>query len=50
MEKKELLKDLEQHFNETNSTLTINGKKADFDAYIKSHQKQNINYGLKKYK
>jgi len=47
---KELLADLENYFNETNPTLTINGKKADFDAYIKSHQKQNINYGLKKYK
>ncbi len=49
LEDKELLKALEKDFNKKNPKLTADGKKIDFDDYIKIHQKQNINYGLRKY-
>ncbi len=45
-----LIGDIRKDFNNQNKLLTINGKKGSFDLYIKAHQKQNINYGLKKYK
>ncbi len=45
-----LLDDIRKDFNAQNKLMTINGKKGDFDMYIEAHQKQNINYGLKKYK
>lgn len=45
-----LIEDVRKAFNEINPDFTIDGKKADFDDYINSHQQQNLNYGLKKYK
>lgn len=45
-----VIKAVEKEFNKRNPNLIINGKKADFDAYIKAHQDQNINYGLNEYK
>ena len=47
---KSLLDDIEKEFNRQNKSLTINDEKGDFDLYIETHQKQNINYGLRKYK
>lgn len=47
---KSLIDDIEKEFNSQNKSLTINNKKGDFDMYIEIHQKQNINYGLRKYK
>lgn len=41
---------VEKEFNRRNTTLLINGRKADFDSYIQAHQQQNINYGLREYK
>lgn len=41
---------VEKMFNQRNSRLIINGKKGDFDTYIKAHQQQNINYGIQKYR
>lgn len=49
LQDKKLLRNLESNFNKKNKRLTINGKKAYFKDYIKSHQKQNLNYGLDKY-
>ena len=46
---KDLINDVRKAFNEKNKNLKINGKSADFDLYIKTHQEQNINYGLNKY-
>lgn len=37
-------------FNKQNPKLYIAGKRAGFDDYIKTHQDQNINYGLNRYK
>jgi len=45
-----LSEDIEEDFNEQNKQLTINGKKADFNDYLKAHQRQNLNYGLNDYK
>lgn len=39
-----------KEFNSRNPNFTVNGKKSDFDGYIKAHQQQNINYGLNNYK
>jgi len=47
---KSLLNDIRNDFNDKNKALLINKKKGNFDMYIETHQKQNINYGLKKYK
>ena len=47
---KSLSNDIRKDFNEQNKKLTINNKKGGFDIYVQAHQKQNINYGLKKYK
>lgn len=44
------LRSLEKEFNLANKNLIIDGKKADFKAYIKAHQNQNLNYGLGSYK
>ena len=41
---------VKKEFNKRNPNLIINGKKGNFDAYIKAHQEQNINYGLNEYK
>jgi hypothetical protein len=46
---KEFIDGLEQDFNEQNGNLTLNGKSCDFQKYIKTHQEQNINYGLDLY-
>ena len=46
IEDKKLIDEVRKAFNQQNPNLTINGKKADFDDYIKAHQQQNINYGL----
>ncbi len=43
---KKLINDIRKDFNSKNPKLTANGKRIDFDGYIKIHQKQNINYGL----
>ncbi|MEN8121020.1 MAG: hypothetical protein ABFS35_11760 [Bacteroidota bacterium] len=45
-----LIDEIRNDFNMQNENLKINNKKGDFDLYIEAHQKQNINYGLKKYK
>lgn len=45
----ELLEKIEKDFNKKNKNLRINGKKAGFNEYIEAHQKQNLNYELKKY-
>ncbi len=47
---KKLIKAVEKAFNEKNDKLLINGKKSGFKDYIKAHQNQNLNYGLKKYR
>ncbi len=47
---KGFLKELENEFNKKNPNLMVDNKHGDFDAYIKAHQRQNINYGLRKYK
>lgn len=44
-----LFEEVEEEFNIQNQYLTINGKKADFKDYLKAHQEQNLNYGLKDY-
>ena len=49
LQDKDLLEAIEDDFNKQNKLLTINGKKADFDDYLDSHQKQNLNYGLNDY-
>lgn len=36
-------------FNEKNPNLMIGGEAGDFDRYIKTHQDQNVNYGLLEY-
>lgn len=46
---KTVLKKVEDLFNERNKNLIINGKKADFDDYIKAHYEMNRNYGLDEY-
>lgn len=46
---KYLLFKVEKLFNEQNPNLKINGKPADFKAYILTHQQQNKNYGLDNY-
>ncbi len=50
LENKKLINEVRNAFNKKNPDFTINEKKADFDDYIKSHQQQNINYGLNNYK
>ncbi len=45
---KKLLNDIRKDFNKQNPNLTANGKRIGFGGYIKIHQKQNFNYGLKK--
>lgn len=45
-----IIKQVEKEFNAKNLNFKIDGVKSDFNGYIKSHQKQNINYGLNEYK
>lgn len=44
-----IIKKVEAEFNNLNPFLRINGKDADFNGYILTHQQQNRNYGLDKY-
>lgn len=46
---KKTIKEVEKMFNKLNTKLLINGKKGNFKMYIKTHQQQNINYGLNEY-
>lgn len=44
-----VIDDVRKEFNKLNPKLRINGKKANFDTYIRTHQKQHRNYGLDQY-
>ncbi len=44
---KSLLRDIKEDFENANPDLSANGEKIGFGDYIKIHQEQNINYGLK---
>ena len=41
---------IEKAFNAINPNLLIGGEKGDYKLYIKTHQDQNINYGLNEYR
>jgi len=47
---KKTILEVEKMFNKMNKKLLINGKRGNFKMYISTHQQQNINYGLNKYK
>ncbi len=47
---KKVINEVRKMFNKKNKNFLIDGKKGNFDSYIKAHQKQNINYGLNRYK
>ena len=44
-----VIADVRKEFNRLNPKLKINGKKGDFDLYIKTHQEQHRNYELDQY-
>lgn len=45
-----VIDDVRQEFNRLNPDLKIDGRAADFDDYLRTHQQQHRNYGLDKYK